>query len=343
MPFSPSTHPVVAIDVFAVAHRLHGLLTTESSDLEKVSFPNANRRKGSTVYARLAYRLIDELRAWVHPNGITLLLFDNAVSKSEGRRDISPTYKKHRQEKPKTFYRTIDFVQFVCMQTFPSTAITIRVPQREADDLVKTVVQRAILEEQPDMLSLLRQRTAPSRLLMVANDSDWYACLNDRVDMWWYPKKGDSELYTYQNFFNEFDFYPSLTRVAVYKALMGDSADNVEPILRKRDIEHDVLLHLINEYGSTAARAESLPVYAGLDEVVPESVRHILHDKQTQYKINLRLTDALPTSTSRMTRYAIYGKEDSQLGRTLEQVLLSVLSPAPQKQRFSFGGVAANV
>ena len=336
MGFSRQKYPVAAIDVFAEAHRLYHNIKKkhETEDLSTVSFPGANRNRSTAIYAELAVELISELEAFIHEDVTTLLLFDNPTSKSDGRRQISSSYKKHRQEKPTTFYRTIDFVQFYCTQTFRSSAYVVRVPNREADDLIKTFLDT----KGAGCFNLAEDQ----KVLMIANDSDWYACLASGADIWWHTAATE-EPYTELHFKNEYGFYPSMSRVALMKALMGDRADNIEPVLRKRDISHEELLHLIQKYGENTGDAESLPARVSLDPFISERVRHLIADQRSQFLVNLQLTDGLPIQEARLLRHTFQCKDNGVLRRTLDKVLRSVIHPTEVRKPFRFGGVSANV
>lgn len=335
MAFSPQKYPVAAIDVFAVAHRAYHNCKKQNddSDLATVAFPGANTKKSTSVYAALATQIIVDIQEFIHPDVKTLLLFDNPTSKTEGRKQISEAYKKHRQSKPTTFYRTIDFIQFYCTQILPDTVYVSRVPQREADDLIKIFLQDTpseFIDLQPDQ-----------KVLMVANDSDWHACLSDQVDMWWFGMD-QSAPYTKQNFINEFSFTPSLSRVALYKALMGDSADNIEAIFKKREISTETLLYIVNTYGEPNV-ADSLPAVCALDDNIPLDITRKLQDARTTFHVNLKLTDYLPIEPNRLRRYTTRGKSNIVMENTLNSVLKSVLQPEWNAFSFKFGGVATDV
>lgn len=328
----------VVFDMFAVGHYVyHSLMRTkrendEPEHLSEVSFPKANAKKDGNVYAEMALSIIRIVESEAHKGqNKVLCLFDNATSKSQARTMISETYKSNRSKMPTTFYRTMDFVQFFLSKCALPNVYVARVPKREADDLIKT-----LLENSPN--EFLDTNNAP--ILLITNDSDWYACLGYDTKVWWFLNK--DEFYTQENFVNEYGFQPSFSSVAVYKALLGDKADNIDGIIKPKDLPHDKLIEIVEAHSSSHS-PESLPASVSLDSSIPVEVRNKIKEERSQYLVNLKLTDAIDTSMSRIRKYTWQSENNSHLRAVIEKALYGVLNNTPPQKKFTFGGVSVNV
>jgi len=337
-------YPVVCIDMFALAHFMYHSGVKDKvkegtgKKLEEVNIQTSGRKDGN-VYPRMALKMIRYIEELAETGKHIYLLFDNATSKVQARQYISETYKSSRTNKPNVFYRTVDFVQFYATQTCNSNVKIIRVPSREADDLIKSLLLFNEAHEDLEAPLKFPDMDKEDKILCVANDSDWYACLGSQVHMVWF---GDTEPYTEESFINEFGFKPTMKRVAVYKALMGDTSDDIEPILRKKDLDHDTLIYIIEHYG-VGDYADVLPVLIAKDDKVCQKVKDILREKREKYQINLKLTDYMPTSLSRIHRYTFQGKGNQLMRKTLMKVLLAMIDDSSPIKKFNFGGMSANV
>lgn len=337
-------YSAVCVDVFGVAHFMYHsgikakVAEGSSSKLEQIVLPS--RKNNGQIYPRLALMMIEYFEKLERTGKQIHLLFDNATSKVTARRYISEAYKSTRNSKPAVFYRTVDFVQFYCTRAMRPNVRVTRVPSREADDLIKSLLlfNEVSGEKELDLIKI-PEMEEHEKILCVANDSDWYACLGPKVHQVWF---GDREPYTADSFINEFGFEPTMKRVAVYKALMGDKGDDIEAVLKKKDISHDDLIYLVEEY-SNGWNAESLPVLVSQDPKVPQKVKDVLREKRDKYQINLKLTDYMPTSLERVEMYTSKGRNNSLMRTTLLKALTSVIDDSSPMKKFNFGGVAANV
>lgn len=338
-----SLYPYVAIDMYAVGHFIYHSLTkrmasgnNKTADLEQINFPNANTKKSGNVYVRLALELIQTAESFLLTKDTQVFaLFDNAVSKDQARSLISENYKSNRSKMPATFYRTMDFVQFYLSKGSHPNMKVCRVPQREADDLIKIIL--AHQNEEEGLVHLDENK----RMLLVSPDSDWHACLGYNADMWWFTLPHD-EVYNVKSFMNEYGFEPDFYSVAVYKALMGDKADNIAPVLRHRDIDHETLIHIIRTY-ATEETSESLPAKVSTDPKVPNEVKALIKERRPEYHVNLKLTSTLPVSLSRLKKNLWEGDNNSSLRGVIDKALMSALENTPPVKKFNFGGIAANV
>jgi len=337
--FNPQ-YGTICVDMFALAHFMYHSAMKQLKDdkgnkgkLEEVEIPNNHPKRDGVIFPRMALGMINYIEELQDTSKRVFLLFDNATSKTNARQYISEGYKSSRKAKPPAFYKTVDFVQFFATRTCRSNVRVIRVPSREADDLIKSLILfNETSQAGPDI-------QIEPKVLCIANDSDWYACLSKDVDMLWF---GDTEPYTIETFKNEYGFEPTMKRVAVYKALMGDTADDIPKVLSKKHIDHDTLLYVINTY-ATGEHAESLPVTIAKDEKVGQKAKDELRENRDQYRLNLQLTDYMHTTLDRIDRYTHRGKCNLELRRTLLKALQGVIVDSTPVKKFSFGGVSANV
>lgn len=329
----------VVYDMFAVGHYVyHSLMRTkrnngEPEHLAEVSFPKANAKKDGNVYAEMALSMIRIVESEAYKGDHKVIcLFDNATSKSQARHMISETYKSNRSKMPTAFYRTMDFVQFFFSKCMPSNVYVSRVPKREADDLIKS-----LLETSPN--EFLDADNGP--ILLITNDSDWYACLGYNTKIWWFLDK--DEFYDKENFINEFGFEPTFMSVAVYKALLGDKADNIEGIIKPKDLPHDKLIEIINQHSVEGGAPESLPASVSLDSSIPTEIRNKIKEERSQYLVNLKLTDTIDTTMPYLRRHTWQSENNSHLRSVIEKALHGVLANTPPQKKFTFGGVSVNV
>ena len=323
----------IAVDVFAVAHFMyHSALKKKRREGEEPKLEQsvlANKKDDGTIYPRMAYLMIEFFEKLASLGKPTYLLFDNATSKTTARKFISEKYKSSRTHKSNVFYKTVDFVQLYASKCMTPNTYVVRVPTREADDLIKSLV-----------LYSEEGKIPTGKIVAIANDSDWYAYLHrDNFEMIWF---GDDEPYTEESFVNEYRFPPTLKSVAVYKALMGDRSDDIEPVLSKRDISMEDLEFLVMTYGK-GELAETLPVAIGLDENLTAKVKTKLREGRDQYRMNLKLTDYMHTGYERLMRYTTQSTNNKRLRNALMKAIGAVADDTAPVKGFSFGGVSVNV
>lgn len=337
-PYDVYNYPIVIVDCFAIAHLVYESLRAQDVPIDQVSFPNAHHRKSNVVFGKMVYemyKMIEELVMEEEPSRQVYLLFDNAKSKVTCRKTVDPSYKSHRHSKPSHFYRSVDLVQFMCIQTFSRKVKTIRVHNREADDLVRILVQ--------DLQYQLKE--PHQHLLCIANDSDWHTCLNSRTHVWWYKEtrgKSVEEVYTAADFEREKGFKPSDDKITTYKALLGDRKDNIKGVITRSDITHEELVYLIETYG-ISERNSSLPAGCSADENLSEKTRRILSNKDRQYRLNLQLKSYLEVTDSQLKRHTLTGQNNKDLKRVLLKVLTNSINGKKPTENFSFGGIRVDV
>lgn len=178
-------------------------------------------------------------REYLSDYGKIYLIFDNHASKIRMRKEVDPDYKKHRQRKPKTFYRSIELLQQILLN-YDDNCVLIYRTEYEADDLVKPVI-----------LSLISEY---DRVLLVSDDMDWARMMNygGRPIEW----LSGGTIYDDKSFEEKYGYYPSENNIVMWKTFRGDKSDDI-PVgvsgIRKEIIHKlmedctdifDVILHL---------------------------------------------------------------------------------------------------
>lgn len=155
----------------------------------------------------------------------TVVLFDNAISQLQARRQLDPNYKNNRADLPRSFYRGVEYLQLILLKYDDDLSIVYR-HNYEADDLVETV---------------LSSFDKYQRSLIVSTDLDWARSIRENVH--WLTGK---EIYDSERFESEYGFYPSFSSLSFYKAFKGDASDNIKnPIPR---FPWDSLSEIISRY-----------------------------------------------------------------------------------------------
>jgi 5'-3' exonuclease len=219
------------------------------NDPEKLNQGNVIDHKGKRVYQRFISSMMEALR-WLQathlaPGGQVVLLFDNYHSRSElekmlrplkesqSRKEVNKSYKLHRKNAKIEFYNSLDLLRTWAF-TAPPHIHTARIPNLEADDLVKPCLQ------------YYRAMNPDAKILMATNDSDWCRYLDENTqylpELFGVPAGVD-------HFLERFGFYPSEDRVVLYKILEGDDSDGVSKVFPEISPEHRRLI--VSRYTST--------------------------------------------------------------------------------------------
>jgi DNA polymerase-1 len=155
----------------------------------------------------------------------------------------------------------------------------IQLVNHEADDLIASFINQSIKND-PD-----------TTFNIFTRDKDLLQLLNKNVSILKYID-GKSALYTYENFWQEYNFGPN--SFIDYLSLLGDNVDNIEgikgigPVSAKRLIQQ---FHAIEN------------VYLKMDSL-PENIRKLLENKEEIVYLNKQLISlekniVLPTDANK--------------------------------------------
>lgn len=180
------------------------------------------------------------------------------------RHEISEAYKAHRPETPPELIAQMGRVRQMV------EAFDIPVFERqgyEADDLLGTLAHCAA--------------KAGTHVIIVTGDADAMQLVNDDIKVL-YPKPGgtfsDTRLYDADAVAEKFGVPPSL--VAAYKALVGDSSDNIKGV---PGIGQKTAVKLLNDHGDIDA------IYENIELIRPEKLRENLRQQEPAARQSLTL------------------------------------------------------
>ena len=232
------------------------------------------------------------------------LLFDNPTSRVElnsafmyaGRKEISPDYKANRTKEPKEFYNSIGLIRYYYLLK-PANYRCLVATRLEADDLVKP---------------LLRNELKDKSVLLVSNDLDWAKEITEKVH--WLKKW--NEIVEPEQLSLSLDFHATEASLIAYKALYGDSSDNIPSILPAKTFhEFQELaasihnpLDLIDWSNSNKAR-EKHPMLI------------VLKAAERQYRINVQLVDSIPVADQHLGHIIAKGRDSEELRIIVEQAV----------------------
>jgi len=197
------------------------------------------------------------------------LLFDNATSSINKRKEIDPDYKGNRTKKDHTFYQGLDYLRFILMNYKDNYTVLHR-PQFEADDLV---------------LPLIDKFDKYENILLVSEDMDWSRLISDNV--YWYAKK---KVWDVEMFTEEYGFSPNSKSVVFYKAIRGDASDNIPKGII--GIRETIVRQLINDYENVDDMLNNLESITYLSDKWKQKIR----DNRARLKLNDQLVDFITTA-----------------------------------------------
>jgi len=274
---------------------------------------------------------IAEIRSQYGKADCTLItLYDNSDSRQDlkdsfynvSRRSIYPEYKVHRKKDNVELYQTLDLIKYYYM-VGDSKNFCIQIPNLEADDLVKPILQMYVKPHE----------TA----LLISNDSDWTRYLSDRVMM---LDSLSSEPSTRDDYEAKFGFPISEMNVMIYKSLFGDSADNVPQIITKtkQNVEYFKEFIKKNYVNEKDVIIDARIASADLFKLKEFKELSDLNDKKSQSKfdqfvINMKLVGSFPVDPKHLLAATVMGRNAIKLREAIEKStgLLSV------QKKFSFG------
>lgn len=143
---------------------------------------------------------------------IIYFIFDNSQSQINIRKNIDPLYKSNREKLDKEIYKYHNiFIELLKVKN--DNYKILMAGSLEADDLVKPLIDY-----------LYFSKDTYYKTLLISNDMDWSRNINDNV--YWYNW---SKVYNKEEFYSKYNFFPSEEGIKIYKAIKGDSADNISP------------------------------------------------------------------------------------------------------------------
>jgi 5'-3' exonuclease len=233
------------------------------------------------IYTSL--RMIQRIESnYLSDNGRIYFLFDNPSSGEVRRKDIDPDYKINRKKQDPLFYRGLDYLQLV-LRSYRDGYRVIQRPETEADDLVFPILKS--FEGRNHFV------------LLVSNDMDWSKAIEDKVH-WMVHSSDKNIVYDKYLFFNKYGFYPGHNEVCLYKALRGDTSDNI--IAGVKGIPEKVVLEIIHQVKSVQN------MFLKLNDIqIDEQWKRAIRQNKGRIKINIMLVDYQPLSMADVREHTI--------------------------------------
>jgi len=302
--------------------------------LEKKHTYKTNLVNKKKVYTLLFNEFVETLRQieskYLDPAGNVIILFDNSDSRQDlkdsfynvKRKNLYPEYKVHRKKDNVEFYQTVDLIKYYYMVN-SERYICIQIPNLEADDLVKPVLEHYVKPHES--------------ALFITNDSDWSRYISMKNHM---LDHLDKEPSTSEDYALHLGFFISEMNVILYKSLFGDAADNIPQVIRKTsenfahflDFVNKNKLQDLNEIAIATRRADH-PLFKIADFKLPMSSKKEALYKIDQLLINLRLTSSFPVDIKHILAATVMGRNSTKLKEAVEKATGLLIAKKP----FTFG------
>lgn len=263
---------------------------------------------------------------YLSSDGEVYLLFDNYFSRADlrstymfaDRKKLDESYKATRKKENKEFYNSINFLRYYYL-IGPEKYHTIRIDNLEADDLVEP------------LFNLLGIINGTKSALMITTDADWTRYLSDSVD--WLPNLSSCPE-TITDFSNKMGFKINKQNIILYKALFGDSSDNISGLVSNNENNRKEFLELINliKYPE-----QLIEMSRGLEERNKYNILKKISENEKGFLINLQLIFPIPCGVDTLKSHLTTGRNAETLYRTVREVM-----GLEETEGFVFGNVKRN-
>lgn len=169
--------------------------------------------KGDQIYhvegiIEFLRRINTYIDTYLEPGGRIYWLMDNAKSSIQRyRKSLSENYKKTRVPQPDWFYKSLNNLELI-LKSYRNDSYLLRLKFLEADDYVPSIIKNVVHQDQ--------------KALLFSTDMDWCRSLGENVHIY---KNGD--LYTKEDFYQEYRFEATYSNICFYKIFYGDETDNI--------------------------------------------------------------------------------------------------------------------
>ena len=283
-----------------------------------------------TVYKDSICNFIDSVEdlkgKYLKSDGQVYLLFDNYFSRADlrsmymfaNRKELSESYKANRKKESKEFYNSLNFLRYFYL-IGPEQYHTVRIDNLEADDLVKPLFEK---------IGVISGNTSA---LMVTNDLDWTRYLSDSVD--WLPRL-DETPEDVRMLSDKLGFKVNEKSIIAYKALFGDSSDNIKGMVSHNNKN----LKEFKELMEKCNYADDLLYLArAISNTKEKSILKAVHDDEKTYIVNMQLVDTIACSKETLACSLTTGRNATSLYSTVRK---AIGLDGPEK--FTFGNVRRN-
>lgn len=252
-------------------------------------------------------RMLNRIREiYLSEGGRIFYLFDNATSSEQRRKNIDPMYKVNRAKQDPIFYRGLDYLYMV-LQVFQDNDRLIRRPGSEADDLVSPVLKSF--------------QGKDYKILLISNDRDWSRSLSENVH--WMVRDFSTKkdiIYTVDSYKENFGFVPTLESVCLFKAIKGDSSDNIP--VGVKNMPTNLVLELISKVTSIE------DLYLNLDKLeLSDKWKSAFLENKGRVLLNYQLVSFQDLTVSETREFT----EISKYNKTALGMLYRALKFVPEK------------
>ncbi len=217
-------------------------------------------------------RSINKLkRDYLAENGTIWCIFDNATSKQNMRQKmIDPYYKANRSKKPKSFYRSLDYLRLILMN-YSDDFKVVYGTGFEADDLAPNVLEDIHVSD---------------TVLLVSEDLDWSRFIEyEKRPIHQLMKK---EVYDSKLFNKKYNFLPTLNKIVLYKTITGDKSDNIP--IGVPNIPKAKVIYLIENYDNIYDLLERIPY----DQSISKKWKKDFSINNARLRLNYQLVSFIP-------------------------------------------------
>lgn len=263
---------------------------------------------------------------YLSSDGDIYLLFDNYFSRADlrstymfaDRKKLNEAYKATRKKENKEFYNSINFIRYYYL-IGPSNYHTVRIDNLEADDLVEPLFKYLGVDK------------GEKSALMITTDADWTRYMSDNVD--WLPdlKKAPE---TITDLSNKMGFKINKRNVIIYKALFGDSSDNIKSIVPDNNMNRNEFVELLNTIDYPEQLIE---MSRGLEFRNDYKILEKISSNEKAFLINLQLISPIPCGVDTLKSHLTSGREADTLYKTVREVI-----GLEEPEGFVFGNVKRN-
>ena len=247
----------------------------------------------------------DLKRKYLYSDGKVYLLFDNYFSRADlqnsfiyaARKSIDEDYKKRRSKAEKEFYNSINLIRYYYLIGKPDY-ITIRIEGLEADDLVKPLIQSDLKDKS---------------YLMVTTDLDWCRYLTQTGH--WLPNLSEDPE-TSSDLAFKLGFPINEKNIICYKALFGDSSDNIPETVRKTQENIRTFCNIIKNI-----KYPEQFIKEARENPTKNKLFTDLIGNERQFTINLQLVSTIPCGNSVFRENVIKGRNAESLYNSLREIL----------------------
>ena len=217
---------------------------------------------------------IVSLYSYNYSNSKIFLLFDNTDSKVRKRQEIDSTYKQSRENKPeiKGFAETLMILQEI-IKNYNNNYYFAQMEGFEADDLVYLVKKQAI------------KLFENERILLISADLDWARGIDETTDWFNYH-----EFYDKNSFKNKHGFSPIGNSIKIFKAIHGDTSDDVKNVVPY--LPREILLNIVNNFATLEDFFEKLDTLE-----IPEKWKEKIKEAKENIERNYKLVDFFEKET----------------------------------------------